>query len=135
MLIRIPVDSPFELKQALQDVNDQLEKILGGFNLDLHGRRITNAGDAARDQDYITRADAVRMIRASGLQVNNNGSPLGQPGQQVSPIPGAGTGTSGFGTGGGGGGGGTSGGGGGGGGGGSTGQQLANNLAHVSLRA
>lgn len=84
MLINVPVTATPEEQRAFKEVNDLLEVLLGGFNVDWKGRRIFNAGDAQADQDYVTRADVVRMIRAAGLKINNDGSPIGSTGQTTS---------------------------------------------------
>lgn len=65
MPIPIPPDLPPELQQALRDISDALDKILGSLNIDLHGRRIINAGDAVAAQDYVTKAQVAAMIAAA----------------------------------------------------------------------
>lgn len=112
MLIEIPPNATPEVQKAFRDIADLFDTILGGRNVDFKGRRIINAGDAAADQDYVTRLDVVRMIRASGGSINGDGSAIGNTGQAAAAAASASTPTN------------TS-----------AASQLAGDLARVSLRA
>lgn len=80
-LIKIPTDASPEVIQALREVDDLLTNLLGGLNINLKGRRIINTGNAASSADYTNRDDVVRMIRAGGGRLNNDGTPIGTSGQ------------------------------------------------------
>lgn len=109
-LIQVPVTATPEEQRAFQQIDEFLSRMFGGFNVDFNGRRVINAGDAQAAQDYVTRADVVRMIRAAGLSINNDGSPIGSEGQAVQVRPQSSVGSA-------------------------QGSSLANELARVSLRA
>ena len=56
--MRIPASTNLpDLQQAFRDLWQAIGPLLGdgGQNLDLHGRRITNAGDAVDPRDYVTK--------------------------------------------------------------------------------
>lgn len=54
--MRIPVSLPADAQQALRDVWAALDTLLKG-NVDLHGRRLMNAGPAVDDRDYVTKGE------------------------------------------------------------------------------
>lgn len=59
---RIPATISAEIRQALEDIWLQLERLSGPNNVDFHGRRIMNAGNAQADTDYTTLADVRNLI-------------------------------------------------------------------------
>lgn len=81
MLIKVPQDASPDVIDFCRQVNDALGLILGGNNIDIKGRRIIQAGNAVDPQDYVTRADVVRILTSAGLRVNIDGSA-----QQFVPV-------------------------------------------------
>lgn len=74
MLIKVPQDASPDVIEFARQVNDVLNTLLGGNNIDLKGRRVIQAGNAVDQQDYVTRADVVNMLRAAGLRVAVDGT-------------------------------------------------------------
>jgi len=60
MRIPLPPTANADLKEAIRQVELVLERLFGGLNVDWHGRRIINAGDAVQDQDYVTKAQLTK---------------------------------------------------------------------------
>lgn len=61
--MRIPSTAPPDVQQALRDVWDALDQLLGGKNLDLHGRRIVNAGEPIDGGDYATKRSLTTALQ------------------------------------------------------------------------
>lgn len=53
----IPASAAPDVQDALRDLQRQLDVLLGARNVDLHGRRIINAGQSVESSDYVTRAE------------------------------------------------------------------------------
>lgn len=62
MTITKPVDASPEVQKAFQDVEDALNQLLGALNVDLKGKRITNAGEAVSSGDYVTLGQAKKLF-------------------------------------------------------------------------
>jgi len=63
--IPIAPDAAPDVKEALKVIERRLSILFGGSggrNVDWHGRRIINAGDAVQDQDYVTLAQVKKLI-------------------------------------------------------------------------
>lgn len=60
--MRIPPNLSPELQSALRELWAQIDKVAGPNNIDLHGRRILNAGDAVGASEYVTRAEFERVV-------------------------------------------------------------------------
>lgn len=63
-MITIPVDAPVSVQAAFRQVGTILAQWDGGRNIDLHGRRIINAGDAHAGQDYVTQTQLQAAVGA-----------------------------------------------------------------------
>jgi hypothetical protein len=92
-LIRIPPTADAETAKAFRDLETAILKIIGANNADFKGRRITNAGSAQADGDYVTLLDVKGLI-AKGVQRSASsiaGSASGTPGTGGSggggPLP------------------------------------------------
>lgn len=64
-IIRIPSDASPEIKETFRQIQTILSRLAGDRNIDHHGRRIINAGDAISPQDYVTLAQIRRIIDES----------------------------------------------------------------------
>lgn len=62
MILRIPPGLSPDLQKLFRDINTQIERILGSKNVDFHGRRIMNAGNAVYPSDYTTLADVSKLV-------------------------------------------------------------------------
>ncbi len=78
---QIPDSVPSDVRASLHAIWADIDRLLGARNVDWHGRRIINAGDAVDQQDYITLGQA----QALGIGVPG---PPGPPGE---PAPGGGS--------------------------------------------
>jgi len=63
----IDIRSLLDAQAALRDLNNKIE-VLNSQNLDFHGRRIINAGDAQNQQDYVTQKQLLDVFN----QLNND---------------------------------------------------------------
>lgn len=61
--MRVPQTAPADVQQAFRDVWDAMDGVLGAKNLDLHGRRIINAGDAIDGSDYVTKRTVTSVVQ------------------------------------------------------------------------
>jgi hypothetical protein len=52
---RIPESASQDLKEVIKDLWRNIDLLLGVRNVDWHGRRVINAGDAVDPQDYVTK--------------------------------------------------------------------------------
>lgn len=96
-MIYIPPGLDPALERVIREIDTALSRLAGANNLDFHGRRIINAGNAVADSDYTTVSDVKALISKFGT------------GRASSVLSGAGgSATGGGSSGGGGGGGGTS---------------------------
>ena len=66
----IPASAAPDVQQAFRSVWQALQKLSGGFNIDLSGRRVLNAGPAVSGGDYVTKAEldalAARVTQLGG---------------------------------------------------------------------
>jgi len=72
--IPIPPNLSPELQQTLRDISDALDKLLGNLNIDLHGKRIINAGNAVNSKDYVTKEQVVALIDAATSSSSSSSS-------------------------------------------------------------
>lgn len=72
---------PPDVKEAIHAIWQELDRVIGVNNVDWHGRRIINAGDAVNDQDYVTKAQ-LDALEASG--VAGPPGPAGKDGEDAS---------------------------------------------------
>lgn len=77
---RIPESADPDLKEVLKDLWANIDRLLGSRNVDWHGRRIINAGDAVDLQDYVTLAQLTGEAEAGGGIVQGPPGPSGAPG-------------------------------------------------------
>lgn len=67
--MKIPSTASPEVQQAFREVWAAVDRLGGALNIDLQGRRITNAGPAVSGDDYATLDDLRQQIRAAVQQV------------------------------------------------------------------
>jgi hypothetical protein len=60
--MRVPPTLLPELQQALREVWEAIDRASGSRNVDLHGRRFLNVGDATKTDEYITKAEAEALL-------------------------------------------------------------------------
>jgi hypothetical protein len=75
-----------DVKSAILAIWDQIDIVLGTRNVDWHGRRIINAGDAVAPQDYVTKAQ-LDALEASGIAgPPGPRGPQGEPGEAGAAV-------------------------------------------------
>ena len=84
-IIRIPRDAPPEVRESFRQIQEILTRLAGERNVDHHGRRTINAGDAVDPQDYVTLRQLGEEVTVQ-LRRGQAGTP-GAPG--VPGTPGA----------------------------------------------
>ena len=70
--IRIPADATPEVKETFRQIQTILNRLVGERNVDHHGRRTINAGDAVDPQDYVTLRQAGEAISESASRVERH---------------------------------------------------------------
>jgi hypothetical protein len=80
-VIPIPRSAPVDVQQAFRAVADFADRWEGPRNIDLKGRRIINAGQAADGQDYVTRFELEEALADVEAHAPDTLSPAasGQP--------------------------------------------------------
>lgn len=76
---RIPESANQDLKEVIKALWLEIDRLSGVRNVDWHGRRITNAGDAVEPGDYVT------LRQLGGTAVVGRGGVIGGPGSTASP--------------------------------------------------
>lgn len=61
-MIRIPRDATPEVQEAFRQIAAVLDRVMGARNVDWHGRRIINAGQAIEPRDYVTLDQVERIV-------------------------------------------------------------------------
>lgn len=82
--MRVPVSASADVQQSFREVWAELDKLgaQGNANIDLHGRRIINAGDAVQQTDYVTKRQLTQAVSTSLRTAIDTGT--GPPG---APVP------------------------------------------------
>lgn len=57
----VPPSAAPDVKEAFREVHRAIEVLIGARNVDLHGRRLINAGASIDDADYVTKAELSRV--------------------------------------------------------------------------
>jgi hypothetical protein len=66
--MRIPLTAPPDVQASTRELWAAIGDVGGSRNLDFHGHRIFNAGQAVDPFDYITLSDAKALIGRAALQ-------------------------------------------------------------------
>jgi hypothetical protein len=69
--VRIPQDATPDVRQAIREVWEELDRLLTK-NIDLRGRRLMNAGPSVDARDYVTRAELTGYV-APPVAVSSGG--------------------------------------------------------------
>lgn len=64
-MITIPLSAAPDVRQSFHQIGEILDRLDGGQNWDLHGRRIINAGQAEQPHDYLIKAQLDAAVLAA----------------------------------------------------------------------
>lgn len=84
-IIRIPRDAPPEVRETFQQIQTILTRLTGDRNINHHGRRTINAGDAVDAKDYVTLRQLQRLLTESIAASGGGEQSVTQPGSVLVP--------------------------------------------------